>query len=94
MRALGFEPKKAEIEKMIADIDTDGNGTIDFSEFLEMMTAKMVRAAANEANGRLTRCGMQPVAFRMLEAHAFPPHRLPGDALFAHHPSQACNRVG
>jgi len=43
MRALGFEPKKAEIEKMIADIDTDGNGTIDFSEFLEMMTAKMVR---------------------------------------------------
>ena len=42
MRALGFEPKKAEIEKMIADIDTDGNGTIDFSEFLEMMTAKMV----------------------------------------------------
>jgi hypothetical protein len=45
MRALGFEPKKAEIEKMIADIDTDGNGTIDFSEFLEMMTAKMVRGA-------------------------------------------------
>ena len=43
MRALGFEPKKAEIEKMIADIDTDGNGTIDFSEFLDMMTAKMVR---------------------------------------------------
>ena len=27
MRALGFEPKKAEIEKMIADIDTDGNGS-------------------------------------------------------------------
>ena len=26
---------------MIADIDTDGSGTIDFNEFLEMMTAKM-----------------------------------------------------
>lgn len=44
MRALGFEPKKEEIKKMIADIDKDGSGTIDFSEFLEMMTAKMVRS--------------------------------------------------
>jgi centrin-1 len=42
MRALGFEPKKEEIKKMISDIDKDGNGTIDFQEFLEMMTAKMV----------------------------------------------------
>ena len=44
MRALGFEPKKEEVKKMIADIDKDGNGTIDFQEFLEMMTAKMVSA--------------------------------------------------
>ena len=26
---------------MIADIDKDGSGTIDFEEFLQMMTAKM-----------------------------------------------------
>ena len=26
---------------MIADIDRDGSGTIEFTEFLEMMTAKM-----------------------------------------------------
>ena len=32
--ALGFEPKKEEVKKMIADIDKDGNGTIDFEEFL------------------------------------------------------------
>lgn len=44
MRALGFEPKKEEIQKMISDIDKDGSGTIDFSEFLEMMTTKMVRS--------------------------------------------------
>ena len=37
MRALGFEPKKEEIKKMISDIDKDGSGTIDFSEFLIMM---------------------------------------------------------
>lgn len=42
MRALGFEPKKEEIKKMISDIDKDGPGTIDFNEFLELMTAKMV----------------------------------------------------
>ena len=41
MRALGFEPKKEEIRKMINDIDTDGRGTIEFPEFLEMMTSKM-----------------------------------------------------
>ena len=41
MRALGFEPKKEEIRKMIAEIDKDGSGTVDFPEFLEMMTSKM-----------------------------------------------------
>ena len=41
MRALGFEPKKEEIRKMIADADRDGSGVIDFPEFLEMMTQKM-----------------------------------------------------
>ena len=40
-RALGFEPKKEEVKKMIADIDKDGSGTIDFEEFLTMMTTKM-----------------------------------------------------
>ena len=44
MRALGFEPKKEEIKKMVADLDKDGsqNG-IDFNDFLLMMTQKMVR---------------------------------------------------
>ncbi len=39
MRALGFEPKKEEIKKMIADIDKDGSGTIDFDEFLQVGAA-------------------------------------------------------
>lgn len=42
MRALGFEPKKEEIRKMIQDIDREGSGTIDFNDFLTLMTAKMV----------------------------------------------------
>ncbi len=41
MRALGFEPKREEIKKLISEVDKDGSGVIDFPEFLDMMTAKM-----------------------------------------------------
>ena len=40
MEALGFKPKREEIKKMLADIDKDGNGTIEAGEFMELMTAK------------------------------------------------------
>lgn len=42
MRALGFEPKKEEIKKMISDIDKEGTGKISFSDFLAVMALKMV----------------------------------------------------
>ena len=42
MKALGFEASKPEVAKMIAEIDKDGSGTIDFEEFLDMMKKKMV----------------------------------------------------
>lgn len=42
MRALGFDTSKAEVNKMIASIDKDGSGTIDFEEFLDMMKVKML----------------------------------------------------
>ena len=48
MRALGFEPKKEEIRKMIADADRDGSGVIDFPEFLDMMTQKMAERDPRE----------------------------------------------
>merc|ERR1711998_132572 len=41
MRALGFEVKNEELKKMVTDVDNDGNGTIEFAEFLMMMPAKM-----------------------------------------------------
>ena len=28
MRALGFEPKKEEIKRMVAEIDKEGTGTL------------------------------------------------------------------
>lgn len=42
MRALGFEPKKDEIKKMILDIDKEGTGKISYGDFLAVMTQKMV----------------------------------------------------
>ncbi|XP_069313610.1 calmodulin-1-like [Eulemur rufifrons] len=39
-RSLGQIPTEAELQHMINEVDADGNGTIDFSEFLTMMTRK------------------------------------------------------
>ena len=44
MRALGFEVKKDEIKKMVDDLDRDGDGSVDFDEFMAMMSGKMVSA--------------------------------------------------
>ncbi|XP_015834624.1 uncharacterized protein LOC660873 isoform X2 [Tribolium castaneum] len=48
IRALGFEPKKEEIKKMIADIDTQGTGKLSFDDFLQLMTMKMAEKDSKE----------------------------------------------
>merc|ERR1719469_1758495 len=55
MRALGFEPKREEIKKMIADVDKDGSGVIEFPEFMEMMTQKMAERDPREEMIKSTR---------------------------------------
>ena len=41
MQSLGFEAKNQTIFQMISDLDKNKSGSIDFEEFLDMMTAKM-----------------------------------------------------
>ena len=41
MRSLGEQPTDAELQVMIREVDTDGNGTVDFMEFSNMMAKKM-----------------------------------------------------
>uniref|UniRef100_A0A8B9Y2J4 EF-hand domain-containing protein n=1 Tax=Bos mutus grunniens TaxID=30521 RepID=A0A8B9Y2J4_BOSMU len=48
MRALGFEPRKEEMKRMIADVDKEGTGKISFNDFLAVMTQKMAEKDTKE----------------------------------------------
>ncbi|KAB1212169.1 putative 3,4-dihydroxy-2-butanone kinase [Morella rubra] len=41
LTSLGQNPTEAELQDMIKEVDADQNGTIDFLEFLNLMTRKM-----------------------------------------------------
>lgn len=48
MRSLGQFPTEPELRAMIAEVDADGNGAIDFPEFLAMMARKMRESDSEE----------------------------------------------
>lgn len=48
MRALGFEPRKEEIKRMISEVYKDGSGTIEYPEFEEMMAVKIAERDPRE----------------------------------------------
>nr|XP_002739903.1 PREDICTED: calmodulin-like [Saccoglossus kowalevskii] len=48
MRSLGQNPTDSEVQDMVNEVDADGNGTIDFSEFITMMARKMHETDAEE----------------------------------------------
>ena len=41
MKSLGQNPIEAELQDMINEVDADGNGTIEFPEFLNLMAGKI-----------------------------------------------------
>ena len=41
MKSLGQNPSAEELKQMILEVDEDGSGSIEFPEFLVMMTKKM-----------------------------------------------------
>ena len=41
LRNLGQNPNEAELKRIIEEVDSDGNGTIDFKEFLGLMVNRM-----------------------------------------------------
>lgn len=48
IRALGFEPKKQEIKKMISEVDPEDSGKLSFDDFLTLMSMKMAEKDSDE----------------------------------------------
>ena len=49
MRMLGMNMTKTELQSIMDDIDADGNGLMDFSEFLQLSTrSKLMKALERE----------------------------------------------
>ncbi|XP_014379442.1 centrin-1-like [Alligator sinensis] len=48
IRALGYEPKKDEMKKIISEVDKEGSGKINFDLFLHAMTQKMSEPDSKE----------------------------------------------
>ncbi|XVF31146.1 hypothetical protein REPUB_Repub16aG0120500 [Reevesia pubescens] len=48
IKSLDLNPTQEELQNMINEIDTDGNATIEFGEFLNLMARKMKEAEAEE----------------------------------------------
>merc|ERR1739838_717459 len=48
MRSVGFNPSEADIQDMVMVVDKDGTGSIDFPEFLTMMSDKAGSENAEE----------------------------------------------
>uniref|UniRef100_A0A8C6WFC1 EF-hand domain-containing protein n=1 Tax=Neogobius melanostomus TaxID=47308 RepID=A0A8C6WFC1_9GOBI len=49
MRAMGIEPGKEDIQKLLVDTVREGSG-LDYADFLNIMTALMVRFDSKEEN--------------------------------------------
>ena len=58
MRSLGQNPTEADLRQMIREVDADGNGTIDFQEFLALMARTAGSADAEE---------LYSMAFRVID---------------------------
>lgn len=41
IQSLNEHPTKEEIQEMMNEVDVDGDGTVDFEEFLSIMARKM-----------------------------------------------------
>ena len=54
MRALGFEPRKEEIKKMVAEVDKDNTGKLTLQNFMVLMANKMSEKDTKECLSNTT----------------------------------------
>ncbi|CAL2224913.1 unnamed protein product [Prunus armeniaca] len=58
IRSLDQNPTEEELQDMISEVDVDGNGTIEFAEFLSLMANKIKRRSSKRPSKCLTRIRM------------------------------------
>lgn len=73
MRRMGLTPTPGELKRMIAEVDADGTGSVDFSEFVTLMVRKVnnadkdaeIRAAFDvydkDSSGKITAANLRTV---------------------------------
>eukprot|EP00092_Neocalanus_flemingeri_P009534 GFUD01010262.1.p1 GENE.GFUD01010262.1~~GFUD01010262.1.p1 ORF type:complete len:499 (-),score=133.69 GFUD01010262.1:90-1586(-) len=70
MKDKGNSPRNQEIQKMFEEADMDGDGEIDWSEFLDMTKRRMKSANAPEPTN-------QPETMKRVEPKGFKPQKTP-----------------
>jgi hypothetical protein len=61
MRALGFEnTKKADVRRLMADVDAAGSGLLDFQQFCDLMAVQLVRDEGRGGNVQKRRASKGP----------------------------------
>ena len=63
MRAMGQNPTEDELNSLVMEVDLDGNGTIEFPEFLEMMKQK---ASEVDQGAELRYCNILILCMRFI----------------------------
>ena len=71
MKSLGFEPRQDDLKAMLGSIDDDENGTINFEEFLDMMTIKISESAAKKECEKAFRVMKRLIAASMIRHAPF-----------------------
>ena len=71
MRSLGQNPTEAELQDMVKEVDADGNGTIDFPEFLHIMSNK-AKATARAEEMAAAWAEVQAAGWELLPSPSYP----------------------
>jgi hypothetical protein len=68
LQLLGLQVKRAEISELLAEVDSDGSGEVEYPEFIEIMTSTLAKlaekkeeegSAGNQVGVLLCACSLQ-----------------------------------
>eukprot|EP01018_Ginkgo_biloba_P015986 Gb_28609 [translate_table: standard] len=61
---LGMHVKRSEVEKMLAEVDADGSGEVEYPEFVQIMTSKLETQSQEVDSDEKAK--KQPLPFQLL----------------------------